>query len=136
VLNGLLARSNSQKSPLLISSCLFAAAHLIPDLAIERFPGTLLLGLLLGLVRLHSGSVLPGMLLHAANNGLLLSLTALQPFFLLAGIDLNLENEAHLPWQLLVPAGVFLMIGTQLLLSSKRQTSGNRHERMGSETGV
>lgn len=136
LLNGLLSRSRGRTAPLLISSCLFAAAHLIPDLALERFPGTLLLGLLLGLVRLQSGSVLPGMLLHAANNGLLLSLKSLQPLFLLAGINLNLENEAHLPWQLLVPAGVFLMIGTLLLFSSKRQTSGNRHERMGSETGV
>ncbi|MFM7058970.1 MAG: ABC transporter permease subunit/CPBP intramembrane protease [Planctomycetota bacterium] len=136
LLNGLLARSRSQTTPLLISSLLFAAAHLIPDLAIERFPGTLLLGLLLGLVRLRSGSVLPGMLLHAVNNGLLLSLASLQPVLLLAGINLNLENESHLPLQLLVPAGVLLLTGALLLFGAPRQSSGNRHERMGSETGL
>jgi len=136
LLNGLLARSRGQTAPLLLSSVLFAAAHLIPDLALERFPGTLLLGLLLGFVRLRSGSVLPGMLLHAVNNGLLLSLKSLQPVLLLAGINLNLENESHLPLQLLVPAGVLLLTGALMLFGSPRQSSGNRNERMGSETGV
>jgi ABC-2 type transport system permease protein/sodium transport system permease protein len=136
LLNGLLSRSRGQTAPLLLSSVLFAAAHLIPDLALERFPGTLLLGLLLGFVRLRSGSVLPGMLLHAVNNGLLLSLKSLQPLLLLAGINLNLENESHLPLQLLVPAGVLLLTGALMLFGSPRQSSGNRNERMGSETGV
>ena len=123
LLNSLLARtrSGSWLSPLLVSSVLFAAAHLIPDLSVERFPGTLLLGLLLGLVRLRTGSVFPGMLLHAVNNGLLLSLKTLQPLFLSMGINLEIENEAHLPVRLLILAAVLLCVGAGLVF---RRRSG------------
>lgn len=124
LLTSLLARSRSGnwRSPLLISSVLFAAAHLIPDLSVERFPGTLLLGLLLGLVRLRTGSVFPGMLLHAVNNALLLSLKTLQPLFLSAGINLDVENEAHLPARLLIFAALLLSVGVGLVFkpSAKR----------------
>ncbi|MEY3173832.1 MAG: hypothetical protein RLZZ436_1746 [Planctomycetota bacterium] len=137
LLNGLLHRSRGRTWPLLLSSVLFAAAHLIPDLALERFPGTLLLGLLLGVVRLRSGSALPGMVLHAANNGLLLSLETLQPWLMVAGINLNLSNESHLPAQLLIPAGLLLITGATLILGrSPRSAPGKHHERMGSETGL
>jgi ABC-2 type transport system permease protein/sodium transport system permease protein len=137
LMNGLLTRSRGRTAPLLISSSVFAAAHLIPDLALERFPGTMLLGLLLGIVRLHSGSVIPGMLLHVANNGLLLSLETLNPWFMLAGINLNLDEQVHLPPQLLIPAGLLLITGSALILRGAHQpSSGNRHEHMGSETGV
>jgi hypothetical protein len=77
------------------------------------------------------------MLLHAANNGLLLSLETLNPWFMLAGINLNLDEQVHLPLQLLIPAGLLLITGAALVLRGAHQpSSGNRHERMGSETGV
>jgi ABC-2 type transport system permease protein/sodium transport system permease protein len=119
LLNGLLQNSRNNLAPVLISSILFAAAHLIPDLALERFPGTLLLGLLLAFVRIRTNSILPGILLHAANNSLLLSLKTLQPLFLRVGINLNLENEAHLPARLLIPALFLVAAGTTLVLRSK-----------------
>lgn len=119
LLNGLLQNARTPLAPTLISSTLFAAAHLIPDLALERFPGTLLLGLLLAFVRIRTNSILPGILLHATNNSLLLSLKTLQPLLLQAGINLNLENEAHLPIRLLVPALLLLTAGITLVLRSK-----------------
>jgi ABC-2 type transport system permease protein/sodium transport system permease protein len=56
------------------TSLLFAAFHLLVGqlIAVERFVPSLLLGLALGALAWRSGSVLPGMLLHALHNTSLL----------------------------------------------------------------
>jgi sodium transport system permease protein len=88
------------------------------------FPGRLLasmfLGLALGYVRYRSGSVLPGMLLHAAHNGLLLTVSCYRDELIARGW--GIEEEMHLPptWQL---AGVMgIGIGLALLIISTRAT--------------
>jgi sodium transport system permease protein len=65
VLMGLLRRLGTGKA-VLVSSLLFAIAHLT---AFQFLP-TFLIGLLLGYLALRSGSVYPGMILHALHNGL------------------------------------------------------------------
>lgn len=90
--------------PMLISTFVFAMFHVIadPSLSLERFPATFLLGLVLCGIRLSSGSIVPGMVMHALSNGLLLSLTELNPVLQMIGLNLNAENEASLPgWFLL-----------------------------------
>ena len=58
----------------LISARLFGAFHVLAKsfLATERFLPSTCMGIVLGLVAWRSGSVFPGMILHAVHNGLLL----------------------------------------------------------------
>ena len=69
-----LERSMSGTRAVLLSSILFGLFHLvaIEQLHFERLIPSTCLGLVLGWVCLRSGSVLPGMLLHAIHNSLLL----------------------------------------------------------------
>ncbi len=85
--------------PLLISTLVFAAFHVIVDqsLTLERFPATFLLGLVLCGIRFSSGSIFPGIVMHALSNGLLLSLRELDPMLQFIGLNLNVENESSLP---------------------------------------
>ena len=65
---GVLARSIAARAPLwvavVVSAAVFAALHL----SLPRAAPMFLLGLLLGLVALRSGSLWPAMVLHATNN--------------------------------------------------------------------
>ena len=107
--------------PLLISTAVFAAAHVVTDasLTVERLPGTFLLGLLLGLSRMHTGSVFPGMLLHFCNNAMLLSLEKMTPAFRSIGIVLDTENQQHLPARLLLLAAVLAGGGILFALGAR-----------------
>lgn len=116
--NGLQSMLPGKFRPLLISTAVFAAAHVVTDasLTVERLPGTFMLGLLLGLLRLQTGSVVPGMLLHFCNNAVLLSLERLAPALLAAGIALDVRNQQHLPGRLLLIAAVVAATGALLLV--------------------
>lgn len=59
---------------IVVSAMLFGAFHLITtdSLTVVRFLPSTFLGVALGWICVRSGSVLPGMLLHATHNGLLL----------------------------------------------------------------
>jgi ABC-2 type transport system permease protein/sodium transport system permease protein len=85
------------------SGLLFGLFHLLAldGLAWERLPATTALGLLLGWVRLRTGSVWPCMLLHMAHNGVLTLLTLHADWFA------ALESQAALaPWLAAGAAGV------------------------------
>jgi len=116
--NGLQSMLPGKFRPLLISTAVFAAAHVVTDasLTVERLPGTFMLGLLLGLLRLQTSSVVPGMLLHFCNNAVLLSLERLAPAMRAAGIALDVRNQQHLPGRLLVIAAVVAATGTLLVV--------------------
>jgi sodium transport system permease protein len=107
---------------LLLTSFLFAAFHVIVDqaLTLERFPATFLLGLVLGWIRLTTGSVIPGIVMHAVSNGLLLSLNDLHPLLQKLGLDLEQENQAHLPGWFLISAGILAMVGALLVCGIRR----------------
>ncbi|MBL8811433.1 MAG: CPBP family intramembrane metalloprotease [Planctomycetaceae bacterium] len=122
LMGSLLQRGKGRMVPLLVTTFVFAAAHVVTDpaLSMARFPGTFLLGLILGVIRLQTGSIFPGMLMHFVNNAILLSLTSLQPLLLKAGINLNVEGESHLPPTLLVGAAVSAAVGIFLIQKSRR----------------
>jgi hypothetical protein len=65
-----LMQSMSRRRAVVISALFFAVAHG----AIERMPGTFLLGLLYGWMFVRTGSLLPGMIAHALHNGTVLVL--------------------------------------------------------------
>jgi hypothetical protein len=75
----------------------------------------------LGWIRLSTGSIFPGIVMHAVSNGLLLSLTELQPLLARLGLDLAVKNETHLPaWFLATSSGLSL-IGAILIYRSSRK---------------
>ena len=66
----------------------------------ERFLPSTFLGLILGWVCWRTGSVLPGMLLHACHNGLLLLLACYRDA--LAKLSWDMSEQSHLPASWLV----------------------------------
>ena len=73
VLTGLKAKFGPARA-VLVSGLIFGGFHVLKDLGLwERLVGSTLLGWLLGWVRVRTGSLWPGVLLHAANNALILA---------------------------------------------------------------
>ncbi|HVT29985.1 MAG TPA: CPBP family intramembrane glutamic endopeptidase, partial [Lacipirellulaceae bacterium] len=85
-----------------------------------RFLPSTFLGLFLGWVRLRSGSIFPGMVLHAFHNSLLLALIYYQDALVAHGW--GIEEQMHLPlkWHLL--ALVAIAIGAGMLLATTSQS--------------
>ena len=108
---------------MLISTFVFAAFHVIFDqsLTLERFPATFLLGLVLCGIRLSSGSIFPGMAMHAISNGLLLSLKELEPVFRFINLDLNIENESSLPTWFLITSALISVTGAGLVWLGRKR---------------
>ncbi|WP_437756875.1 ABC transporter permease subunit/CPBP intramembrane protease [Sorangium sp. So ce1389] len=92
-----------------VSALLFGLAHG----SVYRLLPTFSLGLALGYARHRTGSVLPGALLHALNNGLAVSLLYFKPPWT-QGV-----MEGELPWSL-TAAGVVVSLAGLLLLRGAR----------------
>ena len=123
---GLLLSSLRSRVPsvpaIVISGLMFGAFHVVvrDSLYFERFLPTACLGMILGAVCVRTGSLWPGVLLHAIHNGLLLSLAAYQDELSAAGWTGG--EGTHLPWSwLLVAAGV-VAAGTLLIRSTSPMT--------------
>jgi membrane protease YdiL (CAAX protease family) len=85
---GLLERALPAPLVLLITSLIFAAYHVDPIHVILVFP----VGMLIGWVRMTSGSIYPAILLHFVNNTLAIVLV------------LTLPDDASIPWYLVLLA--------------------------------
>jgi ABC-2 type transport system permease protein/sodium transport system permease protein len=87
------------------------------------FPGRLLpstfLGLVLGWVRLRTGSIVPGILLHALHNSLLLSIIYHQDELTARGW--GIEEQQHLPIMWHAAALVAIVISATLLVITTRR---------------
>ena len=96
---------------ILASAALFGLFHVILSgmLAVERFVPSLLLGLVLGWVCWKTGSVWPGVLLHALHNGCVLMLAYYGPQ--LAESGWQVSEEGHLPMLLLAAAALGALAG-------------------------
>ncbi|WP_437335958.1 ABC transporter permease subunit/CPBP intramembrane protease [Sorangium sp. So ce394] len=92
-----------------VSALLFGLAHG----SVYRLLPTLSLGLVLGYARHRTGSVLPGALLHALNNGLAVSLLYFKP----PSAQGIVEGEL-LPWSVTAAAAVVSLAGLLLLRSA------------------
>ncbi|MCI0354089.1 MAG: CPBP family glutamic-type intramembrane protease, partial [Acidobacteria bacterium] len=111
ILSGLSRRIGADKA-ILVSSLLFAFAHMNAF----RFLHTFVLGVALGLLATRSGSVLPGMAFHMLHNGLLL---------IVGYLAMQAERGAELPdwmqqeniysWPMLVLGGVAALAGAAWL---------------------
>jgi sodium transport system permease protein len=127
----LLSSLRSSMSParaILVSSILFGMFHLVAvdRLHFERLVPSTVLGLILGWVCVRSGSALPGMLLHATHNSLLLAAAEYQKELAALGLGLDQSTDlqsAGLPASWLVAGAVGTAIGFALvLLGTRRRT--------------
>lgn len=118
-----LLRRTSVANSVLISSLLFGLFHVVvrESLFVERLLPSTILGIVLALVSYRTGSVLPGMLLHASHNGLFMLVSQYQQQ--LADWGLEYEGRSHLPTSWLIAAAVVASTGTLLLWWSTRGIS-------------
>lgn len=99
-----------------LSAVLFGVFHEV--LSGGRLLPSTFIGLALGFVRLRSGSVLPGMLLHVIHNCLLLTMSFYRESLVGSGFDLT--NESHLPITWHVVAAMGVAVGLAMLIISTR----------------
>lgn len=117
----------SDAQAVLLTAVAFAAFHVVVRhyLAVERFLPSFLLGLVLGWLCVRTGSLFPGIVLHAAHNGLLISLVYLQDT--LAGLGIGVAAETHLPLSWLAAAAALAAAGFGIAWGA----TGNAEEMMG-----
>jgi sodium transport system permease protein len=98
------------RAAIILSAILFGFFHVATGnvLMLERFLPTTFLGLVLGWLAWRCGSLLPGMVVHAVHNGLLFTILHYRPQLEAAGW--GLDEETHLPWNLVV-AGCLAVLG-------------------------
>jgi ABC-2 type transport system permease protein/sodium transport system permease protein len=111
----------------LITGVAFGLFHVIlaGGAAPERVAPSLLLGLLLGWVRLRTGSLWPSVVLHVTHNSLLLTLAHTQEQ--LKGWGVGLQSSEHLPAAWLAASAVAIAAGIGLMMlatSSEHEPSG------------
>ncbi|MFH5805705.1 ABC transporter permease subunit/CPBP intramembrane protease [Alienimonas sp. DA493] len=104
------------------SGLIFGVFHVVKDLGLfDRLIGTTLLGLLLGWVRVRTGSLWPGMLLHAVSNAALLSIASYKQE-LSERFDVEVSETAHLPAEVLAAAAVSVLLGAGCVWFAGRKT--------------
>ena len=114
-----LARRYGNGFGLLFSACLFGVIHFGPVPAVYATVA----GLVLGALALHTGSIWPGIAVHAAVN----AVPVLVPESLIAvhGFNVPSEDPQHLPAWLVLSA---LSLGICLLLAIRRLEAEASHE--------
>jgi sodium transport system permease protein len=126
-----LRNSMSATRAVLLSSILFGLFHLVATdrLHFERLVPSTALGLVLGWLCVRCGSALPGMLLHAIHNSLLLVAAHFQKQLIDWGWGLNETTDiqsAGLPTSWLVTATIGTAVGAALILLTTRRIQGER----------
>jgi ABC-2 type transport system permease protein/sodium transport system permease protein len=110
-------RATGERPPTVVTltALLFALFHLLvtDGLAVERLLPSFGLGLVLGWVAWHTGSVIPGILLHLVHNGTVTLLAYYEPLLSARGWIPGAED--HLPGALLLAAAVGAALGALLI---------------------
>jgi sodium transport system permease protein len=109
---------------IVVTAVLFGLFHVVAAtvLAPERFLPSAFLGLVLGWVRVRTGSVLPCMVLHTLHNALLLSVVYWRDE--LAAHGIGVQETTHLPagWLLAATVGVGAAVALMLLATKPPPT--------------
>jgi sodium transport system permease protein len=105
----------------LLTGLVFGLFHLVTSdaLAVERLLPSTALGCVLGWVCWRTGSLFPGIVLHAAHNGFL----ALVIYYLpeLKQRGWGIEEQSHLPATWLAAAGIGCFVGAAIIWLSRRR---------------
>ncbi|MFO0787970.1 MAG: ABC transporter permease subunit/CPBP intramembrane protease [Pirellulales bacterium] len=120
VFGALRARMNGVWA-VVISALLFGVFHEV--LTAGRLMPSTFLGLVLGFVRLRSGSIWPGIVLHVLHNGFLLTISCYRDELMARGWDF--AEASHLPPMWHAAALVAVIVGGALLMSVKVPTSSS-----------
>lgn len=117
---GALQRRMGGLATVLATALAFGCFHLLVagTLAVERFLPSTLLGIVLGLLALWSGSVWPGMLFHILHNGVLMLIARFPHALQSWGLDV--EGEQHLPATWLIGSAAALIIGMTIARLARR----------------
>ena len=104
----------------LASGVLFGAFHVVvrDGLFLERLAPSTFLGIILGIVCVRTGSLWPGMLLHALHNGFLITLSNYETE--LAALGWSGGERTHLPWSWLAAATAVACLGAFLIWRSRK----------------
>lgn len=94
-------------------------------IAVERVLASTVLGIVLGWVCWTSRSVVPGMVLHALNNGLLLSLAYWGEG--LKSLGLDVKDQQHLPAAWLAGSAAVALAGISLVYFGRRADAAAGH---------
>jgi ABC-2 type transport system permease protein/sodium transport system permease protein len=105
-----------------ISAALFGLMHVLTSnvLAVERFLPSTFMGLLLAWLALRTGSIWPGMMVHALHNGLLLTVSQYEER--LKQWHILVEEGKHLPAEWLLGGGLALASGLLCFWWSTRRS--------------
>jgi ABC-2 type transport system permease protein/sodium transport system permease protein len=111
VLQSLLGPLSARRA-IVVSALLFGAFHVLTAnvLMVERFLPTAFLGLILGWICWRTGSVFPGMLMHACHNGFLQMVAYYEQTLVRWGWDIP---GTHMPpaWLAVSAAGIVIALG-------------------------
>jgi len=126
ILQGMLGRSKDTRSvwiSILVSAILFGLFHTVAPnlLAIERFLPTTALGIILGWIAWRTGSLVPGMIVHAIHNGLLFTMPRYED--LLRQWGLGIENQKHLPITWIVGGLLCVAIGVIIVQTTNKKST-------------
>jgi sodium transport system permease protein len=126
-----LRNSLSVPKAIVVSSVLFGLFHVvaIDQLHFERLVPSTLLGLVLGWLCLRCGSALPGIVLHAVHNSLLLLAAQYQKELAAWGLGLDQSADietAGLPASWLIAATIGTATGLAMVLVGTRRRSENQ----------
>lgn len=112
----------------LFTSMLFGLFHVIAGsvLSIEKFLPTIILGVVIGWVAIRTGSLLPGILLHALHNGLVFSMSRFTEQDLAKWFG---EDTKHIPVIWLCGGALCMALGAVVLFlsSQRKQTHEDSH---------
>ena len=94
------------------------------DMMYVRFFPSFALGILIGLMRWHSGSLFPGMFFHVVHNGLLITVSSF-PDEIAEYVDWAGEYREHLPLPLIIVSLIIALIAaTWFIREQAKSRSG------------
>ncbi len=116
---------------IVLSAALFGLMHVLTSnvLAIERFLPTTFMGIVLAWIALRTGSILPGILLHALHNGFLLTVGRYEQQ--LKNWNILVEEGEHLPVLWLLCGAVAFLCGLAIFWFSTRNSPAERYPVLG-----
>jgi ABC-2 type transport system permease protein/sodium transport system permease protein len=118
---GTVRKGTSASSAIALTALLFALFHVFATVILPvRFLPSLAMGLVLGWVCWRTGSVLPGMLLHASHNGLLILMGHYQEQLKEWGF--GIQETQHVPVLWLAVAAAVAAVGAVLVWLSGRES--------------
>ncbi|MFV1965247.1 MAG: ABC transporter permease subunit/CPBP intramembrane protease [Pirellulaceae bacterium] len=115
-------RSFSPTSTMVFTALVFGVFHVVVTdmLSMERFLPSVFIGLVLAWVCWRTGSIFPGMVLHACHNGLLLMVSYYRDELQARGW--GIAEETHLPVGWLAVATLGIAVGIAMLLLVRRRS--------------